>query len=166
MKDREKRRGDQERGPEELSLTQLSAGVSLGLGTNLESFDEKLRHIRACSPRTRRRMAAETLQWQAAIATVEAEGLAPTPAAPAPAPIRNAANNDPIQAPRNDHTPMPPFSASLAAFAAPATLTSPAAAYGAVSYGAEPTYEPMEEDESESEEEEGLYDVSMIKAPR
>lgn len=152
-----------------MSLTRLSAGVSLGLGTNLESFDEKLRHIRACSPRTRRRMAAETLQWQAAIATVEAEGLPPAPAAPAPAPVRNVTNSNRIQAPRNDHTPVPSFSASLAAFAAPATLANPVAATGAARYGAKPTYEPMEEDESESEEEEeeeGDYDISMIKAER
>ncbi|KAI1432680.1 hypothetical protein GGR50DRAFT_576392 [Xylaria sp. CBS 124048] len=38
-------------------------------------FDEKLRKIRASSPRSRRRLAAEVLQWQAAIATVEAEEI-------------------------------------------------------------------------------------------
>lgn len=165
LKDREKRR-HQERRPEELSLTQLSASVSLGLSTNLESFDEKLRHIRACSPRTRRRMAAETLQWQAAIATVEAEGLPSNPTAAA-IPIPTAPAPAPARAPYSNQTPVPSFSASLAAFASPATLMSPAPTNGPARYGANPTFEPMEEDESESEEdEEGDYNVSMIKTER
>ncbi|KAK7745092.1 hypothetical protein SLS62_009956 [Diatrype stigma] len=38
-----------------------------------DSFADKLRHVRSWSPRSRRRMNAEVLQWQAAMATVEAE---------------------------------------------------------------------------------------------
>lgn len=38
-----------------------------------DSFAEKLRHVRSWSPRSRRRMHAEVLQWQAALATVDAE---------------------------------------------------------------------------------------------
>ncbi|KAI5920977.1 hypothetical protein F4810DRAFT_680479 [Camillea tinctor] len=43
------------------------------LNISADSFAEKLRQTRSWSPRSRRRMKAEVMQWQAAIATVEAE---------------------------------------------------------------------------------------------
>ncbi|XDG04728.1 hypothetical protein ABKA04_004343 [Annulohypoxylon sp. FPYF3050] len=44
-------------------------------GISADSFGDKLSHIRSWSPRSRRRMKAEVKQWEAAIATVEAEDL-------------------------------------------------------------------------------------------
>ncbi|KAH6652591.1 hypothetical protein BKA67DRAFT_294559 [Truncatella angustata] len=41
--------------------------------TTADTFADKLRQVRSWSPRSRRWMKAEALQWQAAIATVEAE---------------------------------------------------------------------------------------------
>ncbi|KAH9885683.1 hypothetical protein F4778DRAFT_787079 [Xylariomycetidae sp. FL2044] len=46
-----------------------------------ESFVNKLQQARSWSPRSRRRMRAEALQWQAAIATVEAENTRTFPQA-------------------------------------------------------------------------------------
>lgn len=51
-----------------------------------DSFVDKLQQVRAWSPRSRRKMQAEALQWQAAIATVEAE-TAQTVTLPAPTPV-------------------------------------------------------------------------------
>jgi hypothetical protein len=43
----------------------------------VESFVDKLRHARAWSPRSRQKVKAEIMQWQAAIATAEAESKDP-----------------------------------------------------------------------------------------
>lgn len=43
-----------------------------------DSFADKLRQVRSWSPRSRRRMKAEVMQWQAAMATVEAEKVRST----------------------------------------------------------------------------------------
>ncbi|KAI0470725.1 hypothetical protein GGR56DRAFT_143071 [Xylariaceae sp. FL0804] len=55
-----------------------------GGGVPADSFDDKLRQARSWSPTSRLRMKAELLQWQAAMATVEADDHARTsPAAEA-----------------------------------------------------------------------------------
>ncbi|KAI2640062.1 hypothetical protein GGS21DRAFT_504874 [Xylaria nigripes] len=58
---------------QENTSTAPSQLVMAGLDTSGLSFDEKLRHVRALSPRSRRKMTAEVLQWHAAIATIEVE---------------------------------------------------------------------------------------------
>ncbi|KAI1116314.1 hypothetical protein F5Y14DRAFT_77683 [Nemania sp. NC0429] len=160
-----------------VSATQSSAGMSLALGANFESFDEKLKHVRARSPRSRRRMAAEALQWQAALATVEAEEPAPPPT-----------NGNPLYTSlTNNYTipqPAPPAASSSVVrdssvrFAAPIyPPIFPPSRAGAehTSYGAEQAYDPMDEDEGEDEqvgEYEGSpwigpgHTVSKVKPPR
>ncbi|OTA90402.1 hypothetical protein M434DRAFT_370207 [Hypoxylon sp. CO27-5] len=44
-----------------------------GQTISAETFADKLRQVRSWSPRSRRRMQAEAMQWQAAIMTIEAE---------------------------------------------------------------------------------------------
>ncbi|KAI1293899.1 hypothetical protein F5Y03DRAFT_328495 [Xylaria venustula] len=160
------------------SIPQSPAGPGTSLGTNLQSFDEKLRHIRSCSPRTRRRIAADTLQWQAAIATIEAEDPVPATNDSFPSPLPRAVVNHHhhhIRAPLNTYTPSqlaPPSSApaGVRSFAgdSPATFENSG-------YGAEHTYDAMDEDESEDEQEDGYegtswaepaHSESIIKAPR
>ncbi|KAI3322594.1 hypothetical protein HD806DRAFT_131692 [Xylariaceae sp. AK1471] len=159
-------------GRENVSITQSPAG----LGTTLESFDEKLRRIRGWSPCSRRRMAAEAIQWQAAIATVEAEEPAFSPDVSVPGPVnRVVRNNNILRVPPNSYTASQPIPASSATFAAPLLADRSPAEIGMTSYGAEHTYEPMDEDESESEQEgdyEGASWVGLdhsgpiIKTPR
>lgn len=128
-----------------------SASLNPFLGANFETFDGKLKHVRGCSPRSRRRMAAEILQWQAAIATVEVEEPAPVPAPVNVKPLPASLNNNYL------HTPSQPASPSVlratsVRFAAPHFSSSLAGA-GDTSYGAEQTYDPMDEDEGEGEQE-------------
>ncbi|TGJ88635.1 hypothetical protein E0Z10_g21 [Xylaria hypoxylon] len=163
--------------PRDVSMGQSPAILGVGgLGDSLTLFDEKLRYIRASSPRSRRRMAAETLQWQAAIATIEAEGPAPAPDLSIPGPIHEATLNHHLRAPLNNYTPSQLVSASPAATAAPIFAVNSPAGTRATSYSAENTYEAMDEDESEGEEEGDDYEGtpwagpnhtdSIIKAPR
>ena len=65
-----------------------------------DSFSDKLEQIRSWSPRSRRRLKAEILQWQAALATVEAENTRaavqdPKIASRAEVPARSAAPTAP-----------------------------------------------------------------------
>ncbi|GAW12893.1 hypothetical protein ANO14919_022640 [Xylariales sp. No.14919] len=158
----------------DVPMTQSPATLGAGLGDNLASFDEKLRYIRARSPRSRLRIAAEMLQWQAAIATVEAEKPAPTPDLSVPSPIREATLNHHLRAPLNNYTPSQLISTSSAATTAHAFAMNPPDRARTINYSVENTYEPMDEDESESDEEdyEGTPWVgpnqpdSIIKAPR
>ncbi|KAI1408337.1 hypothetical protein F5Y13DRAFT_194418 [Hypoxylon sp. FL1857] len=48
-------------------------------GISAESFANKLHQVRSWSPRSRRRMRAEAMQWQAAITTIEAEDADSSP---------------------------------------------------------------------------------------
>ncbi|KAI0446918.1 hypothetical protein F4803DRAFT_501673 [Xylaria telfairii] len=159
------------------SMTQTVGTMDLGLGpnTNFKSFDEKLRHVRASSPRSRRQMAAETLQWQAAIATVEAEKSAPAPYLPIQTSINSVTSDNHPQAWRNNYAASQPISttAITSAMQSPPRGHSPMA--GANSYNAENMPEPMDEDESDDDHEdeyEGTQWVGpnhigpMIKGPR
>ncbi|KAI0967330.1 hypothetical protein F4678DRAFT_249205 [Xylaria arbuscula] len=173
LDDRQRKR--QRNGRGDASIPQSPAGPGTSLGTNLQSFDEKLRHIRSCSPRTRRRIAADTLQWQAAIATIEAEDPVPANNDSFPSPLPRTAVNNHIRAPPNTYTPSqlaPPSSAPAAvrSFA----VDSPAR-FETTGYGAEHTYDSMDEDESEDEQEDGYdgpswlrpaHNESIIKTPR
>jgi hypothetical protein len=146
------------------------------LGTTSESFDEKLRHARAWSPRSRRQMAAEALQWQAAIATVEAEEPAVSPILSVPVPIRRVArNSNNLRVPSNNYVPSQPIPSSSATLTAPLLVDRSPAEIGRTNYGKEDVYEPMDEDENESDQEDDYegssrygLDLSgqMIKASR
>ncbi|KAI0431161.1 hypothetical protein F5Y09DRAFT_340972 [Xylaria sp. FL1042] len=148
--DRQRKRKRDERG--DVSMNQSPAGPSADLGSNLQSFDEKLRQIRACSPRARRRFAAETLQWQAAIATVDAEEATSATGAFVLTPLPAAAPNHHFRAPPNSLTP----SQLVPASSAPATVRGFAvetpARTGTTSYNAEHMYESMGGDGSEDEQ--------------
>ncbi|KAI0110775.1 hypothetical protein GGR51DRAFT_509831 [Nemania sp. FL0031] len=139
------------------------------------TFDDKLKYIRARSPQGRQRMAAETLQWQAAIATVQAEELASANASANASTSRTSDGRTSIsraQAPLISQPLSQPISA-VSRFAVPSFVESPAAGTSTI------TYEPMDEDESEGEQEveqEDEYEGTpwvgsnhrgpMIKAPR
>ncbi|KAJ2968189.1 hypothetical protein NUW58_g10274 [Xylaria curta] len=165
------------------AMGQTLASRGLGIGNGLELFDEKLRHIRSCSPRSRRRMAAQVLQWQAAIATVEAEDSALDASVPASfhTPVPNNANGSraatttveaedirptPLATPAHSEPAYNQFRVPFYRFAAPQTAPTSSATFTRHSpterssanhvianYGAGNTPEPMEEDESESEHE-------------
>ncbi|KAI8623162.1 hypothetical protein F5Y19DRAFT_468724 [Xylariaceae sp. FL1651] len=162
----------QQQPQEDLSITQSPAGQ----GVTSESFYEKLRHVRAWSPRSRRRMTAEALQWQAAIATIEAEEAASAPEASVPGRSSHGASSyTRLQVPLSSYTPSQPISTSSATFATPLFARRSPVERGNPNYGTEHAYEPMDEDESESEQEDGREDTSwagpnqprpMIKAPR
>ncbi|KAI0189857.1 hypothetical protein F4808DRAFT_453982 [Astrocystis sublimbata] len=169
------------------TLTKPS-GLGLIRSKDFASFDEKLRHIRASSPRSRRQLTAETLQWQAAIATVEAADL---PAAPVPSmqtPINTATANGHLPASHyhNNHTPSQQVVTSNSHIPAPLNshtytnyaLSQPIAttAYTfarhspvrdhytgapAINYVMGDTAEPMDEDEDEDEDEDGDEDGDM-----
>ncbi|KAI1284218.1 hypothetical protein F5Y07DRAFT_349099 [Xylaria sp. FL0933] len=152
-KDRQRKRKREERGDK--STNQSPAGLGAALGSNPQSFDEKLRQIRACSPRTRRRFAAETLQWQAAIATVDAEEATAVTNASMASPLPAATpvhHHHYIPAPPNSYTPsqfVPPSSAPAAVrgFAVDTPIRT-----GSASYGAGHMYEATRDDRSEDEQ--------------
>ncbi|KAI0536517.1 hypothetical protein GGR58DRAFT_385690 [Xylaria digitata] len=159
--------------PRDASIAQSPAALGVGLGDNSMSFDEKLRYIRASSPRSRRQIAAETLQWQAAIATIEAEGPAPTPNLPVN-PIDGATFNHNLRTPLNNYTPSEPVSTQPAATTVPIFRANSPTEARITSYGAKNTHEAMDGDESEDEDEDGVDDneedgyggtASIIKAP-
>lgn len=167
--------------------TQPSASLNRVLGASFETFDEKLKHVRGCSPNSRRRITAEILQWQAAIATVEVEEPPPAPANmnALPANINPRPENiDSLRASLDDtYSPSQSasqsaststFRASLFRFAPPVVSSSLAGARD-TSYSAEQTYDPMDEDEGEGEQGDGYEGTpwldlnqigSIIKAPR
>ncbi|KAI0528147.1 hypothetical protein F5B22DRAFT_583822 [Xylaria bambusicola] len=150
-------------------------GPDISFGASPVPFDEKLRRIRACSPQSRRRIAAETLQWQAALATVEAEPPPPASAVPVPRPAAEPTVNQHSRALPNDFTPfqstpassMPTLSHGFALDSPPGAMTT--------SHDTENTFEAMDEDESEDEEESDYGEMawtqpdstaSIVKAPR
>ncbi|KAI8952588.1 hypothetical protein F4801DRAFT_214050 [Xylaria longipes] len=135
----------------DVSVTEARGG--LGLGNNSLSFDEKLRHIRASSPRSRRRIAAETLQWQAAIATVEAEKSAPAPDLSIQTSINSVTPNNHFQASFNNYTASQPVSTTPLAFARHTPARDYSTRPETTSYDAENTAEPMDEDESDDDHE-------------
>ncbi|KAF2966371.1 hypothetical protein GQX73_g7168 [Xylaria multiplex] len=147
--------------PRDVPITQSPAALGAGPGGNLTSFDEKLRYIRASSPRSRRRLAAETLQWQAAIATIEAEGLPPTPNLPV-IPINGASFNHNLHTPLSSYTPLGPVATQSAATAVPFPPVSPLAEARIINHGVRNTHEAMDEDGSEDGHEDT---ASIIKAP-
>ncbi|KAI1428678.1 hypothetical protein F5Y12DRAFT_731261 [Xylaria sp. FL1777] len=156
----------------DVSMTQSTA--SLGIGPDLKSFDEKLRHIRARSPRSRRRIAAEMLQWQAAIATVEAEEPGPVTEISISSSATNATPNHHLPAPPSCYTPSQPILTSSIPTGARASVVDSFARTRTTSYGAEHTYEAMGEDESQDEQEDDYeatpwvgpdHTGSFIKAP-
>ncbi|KAI1749533.1 hypothetical protein F4782DRAFT_300773 [Xylaria castorea] len=159
----------------DVSMTQTLGSLDLGLSNNFKSFDEKLRHIRASSPRSRRQMAAETLQWQAAIATVEAEKLAPAPDLSIQTSINSVTPNNHFQASFNNYSASQPVSTTPLTFARHTPSGEHSARTETTSYEAENTAEPMDEDESDDDhddEYEGTQWVGpnhtgpMIKAPK
>ncbi|KAI1079772.1 hypothetical protein F5B20DRAFT_580926 [Whalleya microplaca] len=131
-----------------------------------ESFAAKLSQVRGWSPRSRRRMKAEAMQWQAAIMTFEAENTRPTP--------RESSTGYAIERPRlsmSMSSASHPATASSSMFAAPPSVgesMEPEEYRGHYGQG------HMEEDESESEEHEhegtswfGFDDMEpVLKPPR
>ncbi|RYP45581.1 hypothetical protein DL768_008096 [Monosporascus sp. mg162] len=99
-----------------------------------DSFADKLRRVRALSPRSRRLVRAEAMQWQAAIATVEAEKTRTTgigtdaAATPAPRPLRSTQITDNAavapQASVNANAAGLPFQTSVSAASTAATSSS------------------------------------------
>ncbi|KAI1823474.1 hypothetical protein F4861DRAFT_510385 [Xylaria intraflava] len=120
----------------------------IGPGTSEGSFDEKLRHIRALSPRSRRKITAETLQWQAAIATIEAEGpiLAPNVFA-----AHEAEPSSDLGASLHIYSPSQSISTPSATLAGSLFVKGATAGMEAAGIGTEYTYEPMEEDDRSGE---------------
>ncbi|KAI1500304.1 hypothetical protein F5X99DRAFT_386659 [Biscogniauxia marginata] len=117
----------------------------------VDSFAEKLRQTRSWSPRSRRRMKAEVMQWQAAIATVEAERTRASYHAPS-----GEHRSEIPRLPANNQIPPRPGPTTSAAYitSQPAMEESPAY-MGAEEYGEDEDRDQdrMEEDETDSEEE-------------
>ncbi|KAI0185088.1 hypothetical protein EV127DRAFT_515535 [Xylaria flabelliformis] len=162
---------DQQR---DVSITRTPGGLGPDL-SNFKSFDEKLRHVRASSPRSRRQMAAETLQWQAAIATVEAERLGPAPDLSIQTSINSVTPNNHFQASFSNYSASQPVSTTPLTFARHTPAGNHSTRAETTSYDADNTAEPMDEDESDDDHEdeyEGTQWVGpnhtgpMIKAPR
>ncbi|CAJ2502972.1 Uu.00g103660.m01.CDS01 [Anthostomella pinea] len=123
-----------------------------------DSFAEKVRQTRSWSPRSRRRMKAEVMQWQAAIATVEAEKTRTFPGASSQTPMSGTSKLPPI-----NHLPPQPG----AAYRAPMAGTLPApqdpsAHMGRDEYDQYGTQDPMDEDVSESDEEQEYEGTSWV----
>ncbi|KAI0402209.1 hypothetical protein F4802DRAFT_379685 [Xylaria palmicola] len=157
----------------DISMTQTVTGLDLGPGNNLESFDAKLQRIRACSPRSRRRVAAQILQWKAALATVEAEEPAPIPGPAPPALAQGATINTYQGAPLNGYTASYPISTSSAVFMKHTPAANQSAGPETISYGAEDVIDYMDEDDSYSEQDDDNDEDEdddtpepAIKAPR
>ncbi|KAI0549846.1 hypothetical protein F4679DRAFT_228085 [Xylaria curta] len=176
-KERRKQRQLQERLDQQqrdISMTQTPGSLGTDL-SSFKSFDEKLRHVRASSPRSRRHMAAETLQWQAAIATVEAEKLGPAPDLSIQTSANSFTPNNHFQASFNNYSASQPVSTTPLTFARHTPAGDHSAEVETTSYDADNTAEPMDEDESDDDQEdeyEGTQWVGpnhggpMIKAPR
>ncbi|KAI1810663.1 hypothetical protein GGS20DRAFT_589307 [Poronia punctata] len=156
-----------------------SPSADNGTPSGLPSFEDKLRHIRAWSPRSRRRMIAEALQWQSAIATVEAEEVtratnhpnsearrpefslyppsAPAPApAPASVPARALAppplyNGVPVPEPPHRPPKARPMPTVSATFIAPSPAGERQQGSQTPHHGIGYAHDPMDEDESESD---------------
>lgn len=120
-------------------------------------------------------MAAETLQWQAAIATVEAEKSAPALDLPIQTSINSVAPNNHLQGSLNNYAASQPVSTTAIASTRRTPPRDHSTMAGANSYNAENMAEPMDEDESDDDHEdeyEGTQWVGpnhtgpMIKAPR
>lgn len=168
---------DQPRQPKQQSLSVPQPQAKLLL-SNMTSFDEKLRRAREWSPRSRKRMTAEALQWQAAIATVEAEGPDSIPNLS----VSRGAHGEGIgthpRPPPSPFTPSQPIPTVSAAFATPDLAGSTQQeARLCNDDNVEYAHEPMDEDESESgsEQEDSYASTSgvgpdhsgpMIKASR
>ncbi|KAK5629106.1 hypothetical protein RRF57_004821 [Xylaria bambusicola] len=154
---------------------QAAPGPDINFSVNPIPFDEKLRHIRACSPQSRRRIAAETLQWQAALATVETEPPPPAPVISVPRPAAEPIVSHHARALPDSFT----SSQSIPASSMPTpshgfALDSPPSAR-TTSHNTENTFEAMDEDESEDEQENDYGETSwtepdntasIVKAPR
>ncbi|KAI0454311.1 hypothetical protein F5B21DRAFT_475694 [Xylaria acuta] len=173
--ERQQKRQQQQENRVDVIATQTLGGPGLGLSNNFKSFDEKIRYIRASSPLSRRQMAAETLQWQAAIATVEAEKSATAPDLSIQTSIGNLTPNNHFQASFNNYTASQPVSTTPIIFARRTPATDHSARAETTSYDAENTAEPMDEDESDDDHEdeyEGTQWIGpnhtgpMIKAPQ
>ncbi|KAI0471210.1 hypothetical protein F4859DRAFT_110389 [Xylaria cf. heliscus] len=159
----------------DVPTTPASGSLGLGISHNVKSFDEKLQHIRASSPRSRRRITAETLQWQAAIATVEAEKPAHAPDLSVQASIDGAAPRNHLQASFINYTASQPVSTTPVTFARRLSPRDHSTRTETASYDAENTAEPMDEDESDDDHEDEYqgkqwvgpnHTGTIIKAPR
>ncbi|KAI1631120.1 hypothetical protein F4809DRAFT_646730 [Biscogniauxia mediterranea] len=129
------------------------------LNISVDSFAEKLRQARSWSPRSRRRMKAEVMQWQAAIATVEAERTR----APSyhPPPASGSHMSETPRLPASIQVPPRPGPTTSAAYASQLPLEeSPASYMGAEDYGEDEGHDQdrMEEDEESESEEEPEYE--------
>ncbi|KAH9992257.1 hypothetical protein F4779DRAFT_623624 [Xylariaceae sp. FL0662B] len=135
-------------------------------GISADSFAGKLNLVRGWSPRSRRRMKAEAMQWQAAIMTIEAESTRTLPP---------ASSKGHAPAPPSLPMPMPPgpqrrTTSSTAMFAAPPPVEE---SMEPEEYGEEYGRDHMN-DESESEDREyegtswaGFDDMGpVLKPPR
>ncbi|KAI0877504.1 hypothetical protein GGS24DRAFT_497845 [Hypoxylon argillaceum] len=142
---REQRAGEQGTGEKGTAPTTSSATNDI-VG-DYALFTDKLRYVRERSPRSRRRLAAETLQWQAAIATVETEESELSAAAP----------------PSTNHRLSQSASASFTRFATPIRPESFPSGNGTTGNGTARTYEPMDEDESEGEQEDEHEESSWVR---
>ncbi|KAI1366140.1 hypothetical protein F5Y08DRAFT_144159 [Xylaria arbuscula] len=152
-----------------------SSGVALGLAANLVPFEEKLQYIRASSPQSRRRVAAETLQWQAAIATIEAEAPPPTPDIPIPRPAAEPIPNHHSRTlPGGFTSPHSTPASSLPTLMHGFAPNSPPSVRN-TNYNTGNSFDAMDEDESEDEQESSYGEptwtapdnlASIIKAPR
>ncbi|RYP89145.1 hypothetical protein DL769_000193 [Monosporascus sp. CRB-8-3] len=128
-----------------------------------DSFADKLRRARAWSPRSRRRVRAEAMQWQAAIATVEAEKTRPTgigtetAATPALPPPRSTRITDSAavapQASVNGNVAGLPFPASASAAATSSSIFAPPPSSAFV-----PPASMMDESMHEMEDDGGQFD--------
>ncbi|KAL7623542.1 hypothetical protein AAE478_007225 [Parahypoxylon ruwenzoriense] len=131
-----------------------------------ESFVDKLRQVRGWSPRSRRRMRAEVMQWQAAIMTVEAEN---TRSSPRDHILENQSygthslpTSTPLPSQLTPSHPSRPAAASSAAFTAPLSTEGSLAEMEAEGYGEENSQEQMEYDEDESSEEHEYEGTSWV----
>ncbi|KAI1098758.1 hypothetical protein F4804DRAFT_346066 [Jackrogersella minutella] len=130
-----------------------------------DAFADKLRQVRSWSPRSRRRMKAEVMQWQAAVMTIEAEntrsayrehtlegqGAFGTP-------------NLPAGIPPASHTPTNPAAAS-SMFAPPPSAPSvegSLAELEAEGYDEEYDQHQLEDDEDENAEESDFEGTSWV----
>ena len=149
--------------------------MALGLAANLVPFEEKLRYIRASSPQSRQRVVAEALQWQAAIATIEAEAAPTTPDVSISRPAAESTPKHHSQGLSDGYTS--PHSTSVSSMPTVAHGFAPNSPPNVrnTSYNTGNSFEAMDEDESEDEQENGYGDstwsepsslASILKAPR
>ncbi|OTB10294.1 hypothetical protein K445DRAFT_323073 [Daldinia sp. EC12] len=118
-----------------------------------DAFSEKLRQVRSWSPRSRRRMKAEVMQWQAAIMTIEAENTrSPTMSRALEGQEQLTITNRPgVSIPPVSQTPSHP-SGSYSILPAPASMDGSLDEMEAEEYGeVYSQHQTAENDENENE---------------